>query len=103
VVINVNKGTFATGAVVDFTVVESDANDPSAATLVTGATFTQATPSTDDACEQISIRCCNTKRYLWLKSSKTDVGGADAVWGAEAILGKPDSMPTAADTVKVDL
>lgn len=103
VVINLNKGTFATGAVVDFTVVESDATDPSAATLVAGATFTQGVPASGGVCEQISIRCADTKRYLWLKSDKTDVDGAAADWAAEAILGAADSMPTTATPVKADL
>lgn len=103
VVISLNKGTFASGAVVDFSVVESADTDPSAATAVSGASFTQGTPSADDAVEVISIQCKDTKRYLWLKSDKTDVGGAAAVWGAEAVLGAPDYGPTPTTLVKADV
>ena len=103
VIIELNKGTFATNSVVDFTVVNGATTDPSAATAITGATFTQGTPSSHNAVEVMSIRCKDTLRYLWLKSSKTDVGGAAALWSATAILAIPETIPTAATLVVADL
>lgn len=103
VIIVLNKGTFATGAVTDFTVVESASTDPSAATAVTGATFTQGTPSSHNAVEVMSLRCQDLLRYLWLKSDKSDDINASATWSAEAVLCKPDTIPTAATLVVADL
>lgn len=104
VIIELNAGTFATGGEVEFTVVaHASEQDPTAASLVPGASFTTVTPSNDNAIQVISIQTKDTARYLWLKSSKTDDINASCVWGAAAILGYPDTVPTAATLVTADV
>ena len=103
VVIVLNKGVFATGAITDFTVVNSAATDPSAATLVTGATFTQGTDASHNVVEVMSLRCADLLRYLWLKSDKSDDINASNTWSATAVLCKPDTIPTTATLVVADL
>ncbi len=86
-----NKGV--TTGIVDAAVYESDATDPSAATAISGADFTQVTAANDQAKESMSILCKNTKRYLWLRTSKiTDTNAA--LLAATAVLAKADSLPT---------
>ena len=103
VIIELNKGVFASGAITDFTVVNSAATDPSAATAVTGATFTQGTPSAHNAVEVMSLQCKDLLRYVWLKSDKSDDINAAAIWSATAILCGPDTVPTSATLVVADL
>jgi hypothetical protein len=103
VIIVLNKGVFTSTATVTFTVVESADTDPSAATLVTGATFTAATSSNGSTLETISIQTKDQKRYLWLKSVKTNVNSDAALWAASAIKKAKQAVPTATTNVIADL
>ncbi len=90
VVFLVNVGTIATSGTLDVTIYESDTNDSSTATAITGAVFTQFTPANDLAQYCGSIKCKNYKRYLWVRS----VQSAHAiVFSASAVLGKGDRGP----------
>jgi hypothetical protein len=103
VIIVLNKGTFAATSMASFGVYADDNTDPEAATLVTGASFTDVTASNDDAIEVISVQCKDIGRYVWLKSDKTDDVNTAAVWSATAILCKPGAGPTATTLVKADV
>ena len=91
-----NKGAIA--GTIDAAMYESDATDPSAATAVSGADFTQITSANQNAAESMSILCKNTKRYLWLRTNKTTDTNA-CVLGATAVLAKPDAAPTSESPV----
>jgi len=98
-----NMGVAAAGAVIDAAVYESDDVDPSASTALADADFVQIVPAADEAIQTMSILTKNTKRYLWLQTSKTDVGGASAVLSAVAVLGKSDSGPQVQVPAAVDI
>jgi hypothetical protein len=72
-------------------VYESTTNDPTAATLVTGASFTSATSASTAALQEGAIQCENTNRYLFLR---TEVQGAPMTidFGAVAILGNAKNL-----------
>lgn len=97
----INAGTVHTSGTLDVSIVENTTNDPSTATLVSGnaspsdtastaATFTQITPSNDEALHIGSIKCKNFKRYMWARHL---VAGASANFGIIAVLGKCDRDP----------
>jgi len=72
---------------------ESDTDDPSAASAISGADFDDATPSTDEAHRVGAIQCRDTKRYLFLV---TEAQGTPITidFGATWIGGKPDAQAT---------
>lgn len=82
---------------------ESDTNDPTAATLLTGSAFTTITNSTtDNSAQEAHIRCKNYKRYQCLY---TEIQGATAFtvdFAAAAILGTPDKQAVS-KTLQFDL
>jgi len=90
----INIGTLL-GAVATLknSVYESDTDDPSAATAISGAAFADATSSTDEAHRVGSIQCRDTKRYLFLV---TEAQGTPLTidFGATWIGGKPDAQAT---------
>jgi len=90
-VVEVNIGAIATSGTLDLTLVESDTNDSSTATAVTGAVFTQFTPANDNALYSGSVKCKNYKRFCWVKS----VQSAHAiVFGASFIMGHSNRLST---------
>jgi len=95
-IILLDAGTFNGDGTLDVDVVESDAVIPSAATVVTNATFTQiATGANDEQLITASLLTKNTKRYLWLRENK---GGTGSIhYGASAILFKMDENPQTQD------
>jgi len=50
------------------TVMESDTDDPTAASAISGATFTNGKTTTDEQVRRGAILCKDTKRYLFLKT-----------------------------------
>ena len=91
-----NVGTIATSGTLDLTIVQSDTNDSSTATAITGAVFTQFTPANDLAIYTGSIKCKNYKRYMWVKS----IQSAHAiVFSASVVMGLSDRLPNANNPV----
>ena len=88
-----NTGTFSSSATVDFAVYESDTDNTGVATALSDADFTQVTSANDESRQSMNILCKNTKRYLWVRSSKTGTTDA-ALICATAILGKKRNGPT---------
>ena len=103
VVIVLTKGTATSTASVTPTIVQSDATDPSAATAVTGGTFTTFTTANAGAVQVISLQSKDLKRYLWLKTERTNVNADQATWGAIAIKKSKETSSTAATNVVADL
>jgi len=91
-VVEVNVGAIATSGTLDLTLVESDSNDSSTATAVTGAVFTQFTPANDNALYSGSVKCKNYKRYFWVKSVQT---AHAIVFGASVVMGQSNRLPNA--------
>jgi hypothetical protein len=90
----VNIGTvLGAVATVKNAIYESDTDDPTAATALTGADFTDAVTTNDEAIQIGSVQCRDTKRYLFLK---TETQGAPLTVDMSAtwIGGKPDSQAT---------
>lgn len=86
----INPGTvLGTLATIQNTVYDSATDDPTAAALVTGASFTDVNSSNDDAIQEGSILCKNAKRYMCLR---TEVLGTLITidFSAIAALGKVD-------------
>lgn len=65
----INVGTI-TGAVATLVndVYECDTDDPSAATALSGASFDDLVAASDETLKQGSIRCKDTKRFLFLRT-----------------------------------
>lgn len=72
-----NAGTFVGSAALDIAIVESDTNNPSTATAISGknsaqstvsAAFTQVTTANDNSVLTGSLFTRNRKRYLWARS-----------------------------------
>lgn len=91
-----NKGTCS--GIIDAAIYESDATDPSAATAISGADFTQITSSSDNTIESMSLLAKNYKRYLWLRTSKITNTNACLI-SATAVLAKPNSAATSESPV----
>lgn len=72
-------------------VYESETDDPTALSAISGAEFDDITPSSDEALQEGHIKCKDTKRYLGLK---TELQGSPATahFSAYAVLGLPDSQ-----------
>jgi len=91
-VIYVGVGTFQ-GAVASLlnSVYESATDDPTTATLVTGASFTTIDEDTDDTGEVGAIKCKDQMRYLFLR---TEAQGTPLTvdFGALIALGRADSQ-----------
>jgi hypothetical protein len=75
------------------TVMESDTDDPTAATAISLATFSVRAASATTAQECGRVQCKDTKRFLFLK---TEAQGAPLTiqFGAMWIAGTPRSQPT---------
>lgn len=99
----INAGTIQ-GAVATLlnSVLESDTDDPSAATAVSGASFTSLTQSTDEKLQTASIACKDTKRYLFLK---TETQGAPLTvdFGAVWIGGQAREQSATLGTLEFDV
>lgn len=80
-------------------VYESATDNPNVATLVTSASFDAIATASDETDQEISIRCKDTKRYLWLVS---DFKGSPLTidFAACAILGTPKSQATSQTLVQ---
>jgi len=91
--INVGVVQGAVATVIN-TVMESDTDDPTAATAVALATFSMRAVSATAVQETGRIQCKDTKKYLFLK---TETQGAPLTvqFGANWIGGTPRSQPTA--------
>jgi hypothetical protein len=73
-------------------ILESDTDDPTAASAVSGGSFDDVTTTSDEAIKRGAIVCRDTKRYLFLK---TDVKGSPITvdFGAIWIGGKLREQP----------
>lgn len=111
IVFVLNAGTFV-GATLEADIVQSNTDDPSGATLVSGnaspndtantnASFTNVTIANDRQLHTLSIKSKNFNRYMWLR---TYLQAGTAPYSAIAELGKCDRDPDAqASTPVVDL
>lgn len=95
----VDAGTFVGSATLDVSIVASNTDNPSGATLVSGAVFTQITTANDAQIHTASIKCKNYNRYMWVRANQN---GDTTNFAALAILAKGDSDP-AANTPVFDL
>jgi hypothetical protein len=92
----INVGTFnsldSLGTLIN-DIYESDTNDPSAATILSGASFPDLKSATDEALRQGSILCKDTKRFLFLR---TETQGEEITcdMGAFWVGGTPRSQET---------
>lgn len=97
VVIALNIGTVL-GATVTLSnsIYESDSDDPTEATLLSGAAFDDVGVSTDEILQVASINCSETKRYLFLVTqiARPTTTTPTVDMGAVAILSRADSQPT---------
>jgi len=92
VVFVINAGTFTGDAQETCAVYHSATDDSTAATLVTGASFTAITTSNDKKLHIGSVICKNDHRYMWLRSVSSMSTGTSR-FGAMAILGKSTGTP----------
>jgi hypothetical protein len=83
------------------TIVESDTNDPTAASVIAGFGFATISPANTATLQLATLRTAGRKRFIGLR---TEWQGALATipFAAVAILGKPDSQPNN-DTLVIDL
>jgi hypothetical protein len=87
----INNGTLnGAAATLSNALYESDTDDPTAATLITGASFNDVTGSSDETIQEASILCKNYKRFIGLRTESQGVP-MTIDFGAIGILGKPDS------------
>jgi len=90
----INVGTVAGPlATLMNSVLESETDDPSAATALTNAAFTHITSSNDETMLAGSIMCKDTKRYLFLK---TEAQGSPITidFSASFVGGQAREQPT---------
>lgn len=83
----INVGTLqGTLATLYNSILESATDDPTAATAITGASFTDCNGSADEQMRRGAIVCRDTKRYLFLKTEVKALAGTTptidfgAVW-----------------------
>jgi len=71
---------------------ESDTDDPTAATLITGASFTDVYSGNDEGVQEASILVKNYKRYVSLRTEVKTTSDIPLTidFGAIMILGSPD-------------
>lgn len=91
-VILLNAGVFSGSATVDFAIYESNTDDDTTATAITGADFTQVTSANDQAVQLGSLQTKASKRYIWLRSNKSSNTDA-ALFSAAILQGKGDKNP----------
>lgn len=93
--IEINVGTVQ-GAVATLinAVYESATDDPSAATALSGAEFTDITTANDEQVRRGAIECRDTKRYLFLKT-ETQGTPLTVDFSANWIGGSPRTQETA--------
>lgn len=72
-----NVGEIGAGNTLDINILEHDHDDTAAATAISGAAFTQLTPSNDKALHYAELRCCGQKQYLWVETFKTGTGSCN--------------------------
>lgn len=83
-------GTTSSSGTLDVTVRESDNSDGSSSAAITGATFTQVTPSNDEAVYSGTIYCPPRKRYLVVRAVTAT---AASVFGTLVILSGKRTEP----------
>ncbi len=76
ITIMLNSGTFTGDGTLNCSAYESETDDSTAASLITGATFDEITTANDRTAFKAYIRVRRQKRYLWLKTVKTGSGDA---------------------------
>jgi len=103
IIIVLTKGVVTGTASVTTTVVESADTNPSAASAVTSASFTTMASGNTGEMEVISLQNKDLKRYLWLKTVKSNVNADAAAWAAVAIKKAKQSVSTTATNVVQDL
>jgi hypothetical protein len=72
-----NVGVIGAGNTLDLNVLENDEDSVDAAEAISGAAFTQLTPSNDQTVHYAELKCDHQKKYLWLESFKAGTGSCN--------------------------
>lgn len=87
---------------VGLNLLESDTDNPLAASLVQGCSLTLNVNGLNSQYEG-SVTCKDRKRYLFLKQDYQGATAFTAYFGANVILGKPDRQPQSGKVLHFDV
>jgi hypothetical protein len=75
--IMINAGVIGAGNTLDVLLKASSVDDPAAATAISGAAFTQLTPSNDQQLHCAELNTAERKPYIWVETFKTGTGSCN--------------------------
>jgi len=103
IVFNLNPGSFSgpTGTLSNAIYV-SMTNNPLTASLLSGASFNDVRQGSGGSVSQVAwVDCKDTNRYMFLFTQLAAATASTVSFGATAILGRADKVPTIDNTRKI--